>query len=77
MKVGDIIKGDIIADGATKLGELALGKNVTVAFMPWQGYNFEDSILISERCVTDDVFTSIHMRNMNLWLGIQNLVQKR
>ena len=43
------------------LGELALGKNVTVAFMPWQGYNFEDSILISERCVTDDVFTSVHI----------------
>ena len=63
VKVGDSIKkGDIIADGpATKLGELALGKNVTVAFMPWQGYNFEDSILISERCVTDDVFTSIHI----------------
>ena len=57
-----IKKGDIIADGpATKLGELALGKNVTVAFMPWQGYNFEDSILISERCVTDDVFTSVHI----------------
>ena len=52
----------MIADGpATKLGELALGKNVTVAFMPWQGYNFEDSILISERCVTDDVFTSVHI----------------
>ena len=63
VKVGDVIKtGDIIADGpATKLGELALGKNVTVAFMPWQGYNFEDSILISERCVTEDVFTSIHI----------------
>ena len=63
VKVGDVIKrGDIIADGpATKLGELALGKNVTVAFMPWQGYNFEDSILISERCVTDDIFTSIHI----------------
>ncbi len=61
--VGDKVKkGDIIADGpATKIGELALGKNVTVAFMPWQGYNFEDSILISERCVTDDVFTSIHI----------------
>ena len=61
--MGDKIKkGDIIADGpATKLGELALGKNVTVAFMPWQGYNFEDSILISERCVTDDVFTSVHI----------------
>ena len=64
VKVGDVIKkGDIIADGpATKLGELALGKNVTVAFMPWQGYNFEDSILISERCVTDDVFTSLHIQ---------------
>ena len=63
VRVGDKVrKGDIIADGpATKLGELALGKNVTVAFMPWQGYNFEDSILISERCVTDDVFTSIHI----------------
>ena len=63
VRVGDIVKaGDIIADGpATKLGELALGKNITVAFMPWQGYNFEDSILISERCVTDDVFTSIHI----------------
>jgi len=63
VRVGDVVQsGDIIADGpATKLGELALGKNVTVAFMPWQGYNFEDSILISERCVTDDVFTSIHI----------------
>jgi len=63
VKVGDIIKkGDIIADGpSTKLGELALGKNVTVAFMPWLGYNFEDSILISERCVRDDVFTSVHI----------------
>ena len=63
VRVGDRVKaGDIIADGpSTKVGELALGKNVTVAFMPWQGYNFEDSILISERCVTDDVFTSIHI----------------
>jgi DNA-directed RNA polymerase subunit beta len=63
VRVGDKVRsGDIIADGpSTKLGELALGKNVTVAFMPWQGYNFEDSILISERCVTDDVFTSIHI----------------
>ena len=63
VRVGDKVKsGDIIADGpSTKLGELGLGKNVTVAFMPWQGYNFEDSILISERCVTDDVFTSIHI----------------
>ena len=68
VKIGDLIKkGDIIADGpATKLGELALGKNITVAFMPWLGYNFEDSILISERCVTDDVFTSIHIEEYEL-----------
>ena len=63
VRVGDKVRsGDIVADGpSTKLGELALGKNITVAFMPWQGYNFQDSILISERCVTDDVFTSIHI----------------
>jgi len=68
VKIGDVIKkGDIIADGpSTKLGELALGKNVTVAFMPWLGYNFEDSILISERCVSDDVFTSIHIEEYEL-----------
>ena len=68
VKVGDVVrKGDIIADGpATKLGELALGRNVTVAFMPWLGYNFEDSILISERCVTDDVFTSVHIEEYEL-----------
>ena len=58
--VGDRVeKGDVIADGpATDNGELALGKNVLVAFMPWNGYNYEDSILISERIVRDDVFTS-------------------
>ncbi len=63
VKVGDVVKnGDIIADGpSTQLGELALGRNVMVAFMPWNGYNFEDSILISERIVKDDVFTSIHI----------------
>ena len=62
VKVGDKIKRRHNSRWtATKLGELALGKNVTVAFMPWQGYNFEDSILISERCVTDDVFTSVHI----------------
>ncbi len=68
VKIGDFIKkGDIIADGpSTKLGELALGKNVTVAFMPWLGYNFEDSILISERCVRDDVFTSVHIEEYEL-----------
>ena len=63
MQVGDVIaKGDVIADGAsTDLGELALGQNMLVAFMPWNGYNFEDSILISERVVADDRFTSIHI----------------
>jgi len=63
VKVGDQInKGDIICDGpSTELGELALGRNALVAFMPWNGYNFEDSILISERIVKEDVFTSIHI----------------
>jgi DNA-directed RNA polymerase subunit beta len=63
VKVGDKVQfGEIIADGpSTELGELALGRNVLVAFMPWNGYNFEDSILISERIVRDDVFTSIHI----------------
>ena len=68
MKVGDQVeKGDIIADGpSTELGELALGRNVLVAFMPWNGYNFEDSILISERIVRDDVFTSIHIEEFEV-----------
>src|SRR5467141_281392 len=63
VKAGDRVKkGDVIADGpATETGELALGQNVIVAFMPWQGYNFEDSILVSERILRDDVFTSIHI----------------
>ncbi|MCX8509023.1 MAG: DNA-directed RNA polymerase subunit beta, partial [Rhodobacteraceae bacterium] len=62
-KVGDkVTKNEVIADGpSTDMGELALGKNVIVAFMPWNGYNYEDSILISERIVRDDVFTSIHI----------------
>ncbi|MDA8231464.1 MAG: DNA-directed RNA polymerase subunit beta [Magnetospirillum sp.] len=68
VKVGDqILKGDIIADGpSTQLGELALGRNVLVAFMPWNGYNFEDSILISERIVREDVFTSIHIEEFEV-----------
>jgi DNA-directed RNA polymerase subunit beta len=68
VKVGDkVSKGDIIADGpSTDLGELALGRNVLVAFMPWNGYNFEDSILISERIVRDDVFTSIHIEEFEI-----------
>ena len=66
--VGDHVKaGDIIADGpSTDLGDLALGKNVLVAFMPWMGYNFEDSILLSERVVFDDVFTSIHIEEFEV-----------
>jgi DNA-directed RNA polymerase subunit beta len=68
VRVGDLVKmGDIIADGpSTQLGELALGRNVLVAFMPWNGYNFEDSILISERIVRDDVFTSIHIEEFEV-----------
>ena len=68
VKVGDVLEvGDIIADGpSTDLGELALGKNSLVAFMPWNGYNYEDSILISERIVKDDVFTSIHIEEFEV-----------
>ena len=68
VKVGDVVKaGDIIGDGpSTDLGELALGRNVLVAFMAWGGYNFEDSILISERIVKDDVFTSIHIEEFEV-----------
>jgi DNA-directed RNA polymerase subunit beta len=63
VKVGDtVLRGEVVADGpCTDLGELALGRNVVVAFMPWNGYNYEDSILISERILKDDVFTSIHI----------------
>ncbi len=66
VKVGDIIAGgDVIADGAsTDMGELALGQNLLVAFMPWNGYNFEDSILISERIVAEDRYTSIHIEEL-------------
>jgi DNA-directed RNA polymerase subunit beta len=68
VRVGDsVAKGDIIADGpSTEFGELALGRNVLVAFMPWNGYNFEDSILLSERIVKDDVFTSIHIEEFEV-----------
>ncbi len=63
VKVGDVVvRGEVVADGpCTDMGELALGRNVVVAFMPWNGYNYEDSILISERILKDDVFTSIHI----------------
>ncbi len=66
VKIGDVLaRDDVIADGAsTDLGELALGQNMLIAFMPWNGYNFEDSILISERVVSDDRFTSIHIEEL-------------
>jgi DNA-directed RNA polymerase subunit beta len=66
VKRGDMLaKGDVIADGAsTDLGEIAIGQNMLVAFMPWNGYNFEDSILISERVVADDRYTSIHIEEL-------------
>jgi DNA-directed RNA polymerase subunit beta len=68
VQVGDVVaKGDIIADGpSTQYGELALGRNALVAFMPWNGYNFEDSILISERIVKEDIFTSIHIEEFEV-----------
>ncbi len=68
VKVGDVIaSGDVIADGAsTDMGELALGQNMLVAFMPWNGYNYEDSILISERVVSEDRFTSIHIEELTV-----------
>ena len=68
VRPGDRLKaGDIVADGpATEMGELALGQNCVVAFMPWQGYNFEDSILVSERIVQDDFFTSIHIEEFEV-----------
>ena len=67
VRVGDMIaKGDVLADGpSTDMGELALGRNVLIAFMPWNGYNFEDSILISERVVEDDTFTTIHIEELS------------
>ena len=68
VKVGQTVaKGEVIADGpSTDMGELALGKNVVVAFMPWNGYNYEDSILISERIARDDVFTSVHIEEFEV-----------
>ncbi len=67
VRLGDVIaKGDVLADGpSTDLGELALGQNVLVAFMPWNGYNFEDSVLISERVVEEDRFTTIHIEELS------------
>ncbi len=68
VREGDEVKeGDVIADGAsTSGGELSLGKNVIVAYMPWEGYNYEDAILLSERCVHDDIFTSLHIEKLEI-----------
>jgi len=68
MNAGDVVqRGDVLADGSsTDMGELALGKNVLVAFMPWGGYNFEDAILISERLVKDDLLTSVHIEEFEI-----------
>src|SRR4029078_4077864 len=67
VKAGNVIeKGDVLADGpSTSMGELALSQNLLVAFMPWNGYNFEDSILISERLVEEDRFTTIHIQELS------------
>ena len=79
VKVGDRVgKGEVIADGpSTDMGELALGKNVVVAFMPWNGYNYEDSILISERIARDDVFTSVHIEEFEVAARDTKLGRKR
>src|SRR5207249_11843129 len=68
VRVGQKVhKGQVLGDGpCTELGELALGRNVLVAFMPWRGYNFEDAILVSEKLVTDDYFTSIHIEEFEI-----------
>ena len=68
VKEGEIVaRGDVLADGpSTDMGELALGQNVLVAFMPWNGYNFEDSILISERVVEEDRYTTIHIEELRV-----------
>src|SRR5204863_7763394 len=66
--------GDVLADGSsTDLGELALGANLLVAFMPWEGFNFEDAIVISERCVTEDVLSSIHIHEYEIDARATNL----
>ena len=68
VRLGQKVKqGDVLADGAaTEMGQLALGSNVTVAFMPWYGHNFEDAIVLSERLVKDDVYSSIHIQELEL-----------
>ena len=76
-KVERVKKGMILCDGyATEKGELALGQNLKVAFMPWKGYNFEDAIVISERVVREDIFTSIHIENLNWKFEIQTWEKK-
>jgi DNA-directed RNA polymerase subunit beta len=73
-----VAKGQVIADGpCTDRGELALGRNVLVAFMPWRGYNFEDAILVSERLVKEDYYTSIHIEELKSKLAIRSSGRKR
>ena len=82
VKIGEKIqRGDVIADGAsTDVGELALGQNMLIGFMPWNGYNFEDSILISEKVVAEDRYTSIHIEELQVLardtkLGAEEITQ--
>ena len=82
VKIGEKIqRGDVVADGAsTDIGELALGQNMLIGFMPWNGYNFEDSILISEKVVAEDRYTSIHIEEMQVLardtkLGAEEITQ--
>jgi len=73
-----VAAGDVLADGpSTDLGELALGQNMMIAFMPWNGYNFEDSILISEKVVQEDRYTSIHIEELTAYARDTNLVLKK
>jgi DNA-directed RNA polymerase subunit beta len=79
VKPGDVIaRGDVLADGPSMdMGELALGQNMRIAFMPWNGYNFEDSILVSERVVQEDRFTSIHIQELTCIARDTKLGRKR
>ena len=79
VRAGDKVKkGQVIADGpATDLGELALGQNVLVAFMPWSGYNYEDAIIISEKLVKEDRYTSIHIEEFEIEAEIPNSAKKK
>ena len=83
VKIGDqVISGQVLADGsACEGGEIALGQNVLIAYMPWEGYNYEDAILVSERMVTDDLYTSVHIEKYEIEarqtkLGLKRLQER-